>query len=62
MNEDGEWNHCPWWKVVINTPLRWLQRGRRYNLLIYTQTAAGSREVAGYGFGWIEMKVTPPSQ
>lgn len=57
-NSHGEWNHAPWWKVAINTPLRALQRGRQYNWLLCTVSEPGSNPpgVLHYRFGWMKMR------
>lgn len=48
--------HRPWWKVLINKPLRWLQRGRRWRWVVFTNSTIGGDPptVLGYGFGPIE--------
>ena len=57
-NQDGGWMHRPWWKVLINTPLRLLQYGRSYRWLVYTRsTAVGTPpKVLSYGFGPIAFE------
>lgn len=51
--EDGAWMHRPWWKVTINTVLRWLQPGIARKWVIYTRSTMDGDppEVLGYGFG-----------
>jgi len=57
LNADNEYNHRPWWKVLINTPLRWLQRGHPYNLLICSNCTLDSPpKLIGYEIKWIKMK------
>jgi hypothetical protein len=55
---DGTWRHAPWWKVAINTVLRWLQPRARWKWVVYTECADtdgdGPPRVLGYGFGPIE--------
>jgi hypothetical protein len=48
------WRHAPWWKVAINSLLRFLQPGLRRKLVIYSVCEDGSPpRVVGYGFGRI---------
>ena len=54
LNNHGEWNHAPWWKVAINTPLRAIQRGRRYNWLLCTVVEEPG--LMSYEFAWIRMR------
>ena len=55
--DGNEWRHRPWWKVAINTVLRWLQPGVARKLVIYTVTDTDTDcdgthpRVLGYGFG-----------
>lgn len=60
---DG-WTHSPWWKVVINTFLRSMQRRRKYRWLIVTKINTesfihGRPIVTGYGFRKVEMRNAP---
>lgn len=49
---DREWNHRPWWKVAINTVLRWCQPWPRKWVVYTVSTTDGDPpRVLGYGFG-----------
>lgn len=61
---DAGWRHRPWWKVVINTTLRKLQRGRQYQWLIATKAIdpeldAGDPTAIGYCLAKIEVSNAP---
>ncbi len=49
--------HRPWWKVAINTVLRWLQPHTPRKLVVYTRCtdcedgSDSPPRVLGYGFG-----------
>lgn len=52
LRVDGDWRHRPWWKVAVNTALRFFQRGPR-KFVIYTRCddTTSPPTVTGYGFG-----------
>lgn len=57
---DAGWRHRPWWKVAINSALRFVQRGRKHQWLIATKAkvyASPDRhpDVEGYSFELIEV-------
>lgn len=47
------WSHRPWWKVLVNTVLRWLQPWAARKRVIYTRSTreGDPPRVLGYGFG-----------
>ena len=52
----GRWLHRPWWKVAVNTILRWLQPGIVCKWVVYTRTTIDGDppRVLGYGFGRVK--------
>lgn len=59
MTDDG-WRHAPWWKMIINTALRAVQRGPR-KWMIYTccNETTTPPTVVSYGFGPVQMREEP---
>lgn len=57
-DDTGGWWHRPWWKVAINTVLRWLQPRARWKWVVYTNSAeeGDPPAVFGYGFGRIDHR------
>jgi hypothetical protein len=60
-NPDGSWNHRPWWKVAINTVLRWFQPFTDRKWVVYTVSTEGGEPptTLGYGFGRILHRKAP---
>lgn len=61
---DTGWRHRPWWKVVINTVLRKLQKGRQHQWLIATKAIdqdldAGKPAAIGYCLTKVEVSNAP---
>ena len=53
VRHGDRWLHRPWFKVLINTVLRWLQPGvsRKFVLYSITTEDGDPPRVLGYGFG-----------
>ena len=60
---EGDWHHRPLWKVMINSALRFLQHGKRYQWLIATRVLAADQraepEAIGYCLARVEMRNAP---
>ena len=58
---DGRWLHRPWWKVALNSLLRWLQPKRSRKLVIctraYMDDPSGTPRVIGYTLAFIAHDV-----
>lgn len=49
--DDGEWGHRPWWKVAINTVLRWFQPSpRKWVIATICDDSTSPPTVVGYTF------------